>query len=380
MQRRKFLITAALTAVAASMQTGLLAQNKNMIKTVSPKGKLKLSFRPYDLQLRHVFTIANSSRTTTPVVLTEIEYDGIIGYGEASLPPYLGETQASVVEFLKKVNLEQFADPFQLEDILNYVDKIAENNTAAKASVDIALHDLLGKIMEQPWHKIWGLDKSKAPSTSFTIGIDALDVVKQKTLESASIYNILKVKLGRNTDKEMIETIRSASDKPIAVDINQGWTDKHLALDMIYWLQERGVVLVEQPMSKHQLDDIAWLTERSPLPIFADESFQRLTDLERLKGAFSGINIKLMKCTGMREAWKILNVARAAGMKVMIGCMTETSCAISAASQLSPAVDWADLDGNLLIKNDLYTGTTIVNGMLTLTDLPGIGIKKNNLA
>jgi L-Ala-D/L-Glu epimerase len=376
MQRRKFLKTAALTAVAASMQTGLLAQNKNMIKTVSLKGKLNLSFRPYDLQLRHVFTIANSSRTITPIVLTEIEYDGIVGYGEASLPPYLGETQASVVEFLKKVNLEQFADPFQLEDILNYVDKIAENNTAAKASVDIALHDLLGKIMEQPWHKIWGLDKSKAPSTSFTIGIDALDIVKQKTLESASLYNILKVKLGRNTDKEMIETIRSASDKPIAVDINQGWTDKHLALDMIYWLQERGVVLVEQPMSKHQLDDIAWLTERSPLPIFADESFQRLTDLERLKGAFSGINIKLMKCTGMREAWKILNVARAAGMKVMIGCMTETSCAISAASQLSLAVDWADLDGNLLIKNDLYTGTTIVNGKLTVTDLPGIGIKK----
>jgi len=380
MQRRKFLKTAALTAVAASMQTGLLAQNKNMIKTVSPNGKLKLSFRPYDLQLRHVFTIANSSRTTTPVVLTEIEYDGIVGYGEASLPPYLGETQASVVEFLKKVNLEQFADPFQLEDILGYVDKIAENNTAAKASVDIALHDLLGKMMEQPWHKIWGLDKSKAPSTSFTIGIDSLDVVKQKTLESASLYNILKVKLGRNTDKEMIETIRSASEKPIAVDINQGWTDKHLALDMIYWLQERGVVLVEQPMLKHQLDDIAWLTERSPLPIFADESFQRLTDLERLKGAFSGINIKLMKCTGMREAWKILNVARASGMKVMIGCMTETSCAISAASQLSPAVDWADLDGNLLIKNDLYTGTTILNGKLTLTDLPGIGIKKNNLA
>ena len=376
MQRRKFIKTAALTAVAASMQTGLLAQNKNRIKTVSTKGKLILSFRSYDLQLRHVFTIANSSRTTTPVVLTEIEYDGIVGYGEASLPPYLGETQASVVEFLKKVNLEQFADPFQLEDILGYVDKIAENNTAAKASVDIALHDLLGKIMEQPWHKIWGLDKSKAPSTSFTIGIDTLEVVKQKTLESASLYNILKVKLGRNTDKEMIETVRSATNKPIAVDINQGWTDKHLALDMIYWLQERGVVLVEQPMSKHQLDDIAWLTERSPLPIFADESFQRLTDLERLKGAFSGVNIKLMKCTGMREAWKILNVARAASMKVMIGCMTETSCAISAASQLSPAVDWADLDGNLLIKNDLYTGTTIVNGKLTLTDLPGIGIKK----
>ncbi|MPM24649.1 L-Ala-D/L-Glu epimerase [bioreactor metagenome] len=376
MQRRNFIKTVAFGAVAASTQAGLLANNNNMIKAISHKGKLKLSFHPYDLQLRHVFTIANSSRTTTPVVLTEIEYDGIMGYGEASLPPYLGETQASVIEFLKKVNLEQFADPFQLEDILSYVDKIAENNTAAKASIDIALHDLLGKIMEQPWHKIWGLDKSKAPSTSFTIGIDTTEVIKQKTLESASLYNVLKVKLGRNNDKEIIEAIRSVSNKPIAVDINQGWTDKHEALDMIFWLKERGIVLVEQPMSKHQLDDIAWITERSPLPVIADESFQRLTDLEHLKGAFSGVNIKLMKCTGMREAWKILTVARAAGMKVMLGCMTETSCAISAASQLSPAVDWADLDGNLLINNDIFSGTTIVNGRLTLTDLPGIGIKK----
>jgi len=143
--------------------------------------------------------------------LTEIEYDGIIGYGEASLPPYLGETQASVIEFLKKTNLEQFADPFQLEDILGYVDKIAENNTAAKASIDIALHDLTGEIMEQPWHKIWGLDKAKTPSTSFIISLDSLEVVKQKTLEASSLYNILIVKLGRNTDKEIIEAIRSAS-------------------------------------------------------------------------------------------------------------------------------------------------------------------------
>jgi len=376
MQRRDFFKTATIAAIATSMQSNVFAMQDNKVQHFAKKGKIKLSFRPYDLQLRHVFTIANSSRTTTPIVLTEIEYDGIVGYGEASLPPYLGETQASVIEFLKKINLEQFADPFQLEDILSYVDKIAENNTAAKASVDIALHDLVGKIMEQPWHKIWGLDKSKAPSTSFTIGIDSLDVVKQKTLETSSLYNILKVKLGRNTDKEMIETIRSVSDKPIAVDINQGWTDRQMALDMIYWLKEHGVVMVEQPMSKYKLDDIAWITERSPLPIFADESFQRLTDISRLKGAFSGVNIKLMKCTGMREAWKILNVARAADMKVMIGCMTETSCAISAASQLSPAVDWADLDGNLLINNDLYKGTTVVNGKLTLTDLPGIGIER----
>lgn len=375
--RRNFLKAAAITAIssgiAASIPSNLFSQSNK--KTISlGNRKMKLTFKPYDLQLRHAFTIANSSRTTTPVVLTEITYDGVTGYGEASLPPYLGETQASVMDFLKKVNLEQFSSPFELDDILIYIDKIAENNTAAKASIDIALHDLVGKLMNQPWYKIWGLNKENTPSTTFTIGIDTDEVVKEKTRE-ASPYNILKVKLGRDTDKQMIEAIRTVTDKPIAVDANQGWTDKHQALDMIYWLKERNIVMIEQPMPKYNLDDAAWVTERSPLPIFADESFQRLNDVLRLKGAFSGINIKLMKCTGMREAWKILTVARAANMKVMIGCMTETSCAISAATQLSPAVDWADLDGNLLISNDCFDGATVVDGKLKLNDLSGIGIK-----
>lgn len=376
--RRNFLKAATATVISTGIATGtplnLFSQSGKSSGLVGNK-KMKLSFKPYDLQLRHVFTIANSSRTTTPVVLTEIVYDGIVGYGEASLPPYLGETQASVIEFLKKVDLEQFSSPFELDDILTYVDKIAENNTAAKASIDIALHDLVGKIMNQPWYKIWGFNKEHTPSTTFTIGIDTEEVVKEKTRE-ASPYNILKVKLGRDTDKQMIEAIRTVTDKPIAVDANQGWKDKHEALDMIYWLKERNIVMVEQPMPKHNLDDAAWVTERSPLPIFADESFQRLSDVLRLKGAFSGVNIKLMKCTGMREAWKILTVARAANMKVMIGCMTETSCAISAATQLSPAVDWADLDGNLLISNDCFRRVTVVDGVLRLNDRPGIGIEK----
>ena len=372
MLRRDFFKTTALGAMAGIMPYHAFAQGRKE----AGKGKMKLTYRPYELQLRHVFTIANSSRKTTPVVLTEIEYDGVTGYGEASMPPYLGETQASVIEFLKKVDLEQFANPFDLEDILSYVDKITENNTAAKAAIDIALHDLTGKLMGQPWHKIWGLDAAKAPSTFFTIGIDTPEVVKQKTREDAPLYNILKVKLGREGDKEMIEAIRSVTDKPIAVDANQGWNDKHYALDMIHWLKEKGIVMIEQPMPKHLLDDAAWITERSPLPVFADESFQRLTDVLQLKGAFHGVNIKLMKCTGMREAWKILTVARAANMKVMVGCMTETSCAVSAASQLSPAVDWADLDGNLLISNDVFKGTVVVDGKLVLSDLAGIGVIK----
>lgn len=378
--RRTFLKATALTAIGTGLTGSLSATPYLQRKTIgknSGNKKMKLSFRAFDLQLRHVFTIANFSRTTTPVVLTEISYDGVTGYGEASLPPYLGESQASVMEFLKKVDLSQFANPFLLDDILTYVDKIAENNTAAKAAVDIALHDLVGKLIGQPWYKIWGLDKSKAPSTTFTIGIDTEEVVKQKTREAADLYNILKVKLGRDNDKEMIKAIRSVTDKPLAIDANQGWTDKHLALDMIHWLKEQGIVMIEQPMPKHNLDDMAWVTEQSPLPIFADESFQRLHDVMRLKGVFTGVNIKLMKCTGMREAHKIITVARACNMKVMIGCMTETSCAVSAASQLSPAVDWADLDGNLLIANDIFKGTQVIDGVITLNDLPGIGLDKS---
>ena len=334
---------------------------------------MKLKYKPYTLELKHTFTIATNSRTTTPVVLTEIEHEGIIGYGEASMPPYLGESHQTVTEFLSKVNLEQFSDPFQMEDILEYVDSIMLGNTAAKASVDIALHDLAGKLMKQPWFKIWGYNKSKTPFTTFTIGIDTEEVIKQKVKE-AEEYKLLKIKLGSDDDKKLIETIRSVTDKIIAVDVNQGWKDKEFALDMIFWMNENNVKLIEQPMPKEQIEDLAWLTEKSPLPIFADEGVQRLSDIPKIKGVYSGINIKLMKCTGMREAHKMLNLAKALGMKIMIGCMTETSCAISAASQLAPQVEWADLDGNLLIKNDPFEGTKIIEGKISLTEQSGIGL------
>jgi L-Ala-D/L-Glu epimerase len=372
--RRKFLVSAGMAAAGATVIPSLTIGSESKPKVMA-KGKMKLSFRPYELKLKHAFTLATTSRTTTPVMLTEIEYDGVTGYGEASMPPYLGESHDTVAKFLAKVDLSKFSNPFCLDDILTYVDGIDTHNCAAKASVDIALHDLLGKLMNQPWYNIWGYQKENTPSTSFTIGIDTDEVVKQKVKEAAP-YNILKVKLGRETDKMMIETIRSVSNRPICVDVNQGWKDRQQALDMILWLKEKGVVFVEQPMPKTQLDDLSWLTEKSPLPIIGDEGVQRLDDVIKAKGVYSGINIKLMKCTGMREAHKMIELARALGLKVMIGCMTETSCAVSAAAHLSPKVDWADLDGNLLISNDVYEGMTVINGKVTLTDLPGIGIKK----
>ena len=334
---------------------------------------MKLRFQPYTLELKHAFTIATSSRSTTPVMLVEVEQDGITGYGEASMPPYLGESQESAAAFLARVDLAALPDPFQLEEILPAIDAIAPGHAAAKAAVDIALHDWVGKKLGAPWYRIWGLDPAKAPVTSFTIGIDSPEIVRQKTREADS-YKIIKVKLGRDTDRTMIEAIREVTDKPITVDANQGWKDRDAALHMIEWLAGRGVVFIEQPMPREQIDDTAWLRERSPLPLIADESVQRLADVQRAQGVFDGINIKLMKCTGLREAHKMITLARALGFKVMLGCMTETSCAISAAAHLSPLVDWADLDGAVLIKNDRFDGAKIVDGKITLPDRPGIGV------
>jgi L-alanine-DL-glutamate epimerase-like enolase superfamily enzyme len=371
--RRDFLKSTAMVTGAAMITNNPYKTLAEGIPNNFRTGRMNLTYRPYTLELKHVFTIATNSRTTTPVVLTEIEFNGVVGYGEASMPPYLGESHESVQAFLSKVDLSRYENPFDLETILNDIDSLVLHNPAAKASVDIALHDLVGKLMRQPWYNIWGYDKNRTPFTSFTIGIDTADVVRQKTKE-AEEFKVLKVKLGRDTDKEIIETIRSVTDKPITGDVNQGWTNRERALEMLHWLKEHSVVMVEQPLPKERIDDLAWLTERSPLPIIGDEGVQRLADVKNAVGVYNGINIKLMKSTGMREAQKMLTLARSLGMKVMLGCMTETSCAISAASHLSPMVDWADLDGALLINNDLFDGTKIINGKVTLMDRPGIGV------
>jgi L-alanine-DL-glutamate epimerase-like enolase superfamily enzyme len=372
--RRDFLRHSTLAAGALMVPAGPWLQARGG-RTVQGRARMVLRFRPYTLQLKHVFTVAVNSRTTTPVVLTEIEYDGLVGYGEASMPPYLGESHDTATAFLARVDLSRFANPFDLETILAAIDAIAPGNPAAKASVDIALHDVVGKLMKQPWYNIWGYDPAKAPVTTFTIGIDTPEVVKAKTKEAAQ-FKMLKIKLGRDTDQLMVEAIRSVSDKPMSGDANQGWTDRQQALDMMFWLKERGFRYVEQPLPKERVDDLAWITERSPLPVIGDEGVQRLSDVHKAQGVYSGINIKLMKSTGMREAQKMLLLARALDMKVMLGCMTETSCGISAASHLSPAVDWADLDGALLISNDVFDGTKVVDGRVTLTSRPGIGVVK----
>ncbi len=373
MRRRDFIKTGMLGALIAASPISISALD-SPTRPTAKAGRLNLSFRPYELKLRHAFNLARNQRTTTPGVQVQIEYDGITGYGEASMPPYLGESVASVSEFLGKLDLSQFSDPFRIEEIHEYMESVAPDNRAAKASVDIALHDLIGKIMGQPWHKIWGLNPDKTPNTSFTISYDADPVEMKKKIEETSPYKVVKVKMGLDHDKEIVEALRRHTDVPICVDANQGWNNREKALEMCHWLAERNCLFVEQPMDKAAIDDTAWLRERSPLPIIADEFLQRLPDVRRAAQAYDGINIKLMKSTGMHEAHKMAVLAKALGMKVMIGCMTETSCGISAAAQLSPMADWADLDGNLLIANDIFDGMKIVDGKVTLNDRPGIGV------
>ncbi len=369
--RRDFLRRTLLTGAAFAVSPSSLFSTATS-RTVNT---MKFRFYPYTLELKHTFTLATSSRTTTPVMMVEIEQDGITGYGEASMPPYLGESQETARAFLSRVDLTRYDNFFLLEDILGDVDRIAPGNHAAKAAVDIALHDWLGKKMGYAWYQIWGLDPSRTPLTTFTIGIDTKEVVRKK-VEEAAMFKVLKVKLGRDNDKEMITTIREITDLPLRADANQGWKDKHQALEMLEWLATQNVEFVEQPMPKEMVEEHAWLKERSPVPIIADEAVARLPDVRAAYGAYDGINIKLMKCTGMSEAYKMILLARGFGMKVMLGCMTETTCAISAATQLSPLVDYADLDGAALIKNDLFRGAKIVDGRMVMPSSPGIGVTK----
>ncbi len=319
--------------------------------------------------------MAAGRRESTPVVYVELEYEGLIGYGEAALPGYLPETQTSVIDFLKKLDTKEFTGLPEIENALDYIFAVAPGNFAAKAAVDMALHDLSGKTLNQPCYTLWNLDKNNCPKTTFTIGIDSPEMILKK-LDEAKDFNLLKVKLDGKNDKQIIETIRTATDKSICVDVNQGWKEKEMALDIIYWLKDKGTVFVEQPLNKNRLEDAQWLKEKSPLPLIADEAVQAFDDIEKIKDAYHGINIKLMKCGGLREAMKMIRHAKKLSIKVMLGCMSESSCGVSAAAQLAPLADWTDLDGPLLITNDPFNGITYRNGKIILNDLPGTGVIK----
>ncbi|WP_448701200.1 dipeptide epimerase [Mucilaginibacter sp. AW1-3] len=335
---------------------------------------MRLTYQPFELELKHTFTIAKFSRTSTAIMLVQLHHEGHTGYGEASMVPYMGESHQTATDFLQKVDVSQFKYPFDFATINAYLDSIAPGQPAIKAAIDIALNDLDGKLQQQPCWKLYGSDPAMMPVTSFTVGIDTPEMIVKK-LQDAKDFKVIKVKLGRDSDKELIQTIRSVTSVPLFVDANQGWTDLEQSLDMCHWLHEQGVLLIEQPMLKTDIDSNAWLTERSPVAIIGDEAVQRLSDVSKAKGVYTGINIKLMKSTGMWEAHQMILKARELGLKLMIGCMSETSCATLAAAALAPLCDWADLDGPFLTTNNPYVLPGFVNGKWVLNDGNGLGLQ-----
>lgn len=336
---------------------------------------MKFEYQPYLLEYKHRFGVSSNTRTHTQSVFTKILWDGFEGYGEACLPPYLGETLEETVELFEKAKpiLAKESYPCSIIEIINTIDELSKGCNAAKAAIDIALHDLKGKIENKSVAQLYRLQNAKTTATSCTIGIDTEEKIKQK-IEEAAGFKILKIKAGTKDDKALISLIRKYTNKKLYVDVNQGWTDKQFAIDMIAWFKEQGVLLIEQPLPIAQIDDMAWVTQHSILPTIADESVKRLSDIENIKGVFSGVNIKLMKCTGIKEAFEMIELCKQFDLKIFLGCMAESSCATSAMAQLISCADYIDLDAPHLLKNDPFEGLSYKDGNVMLDDVPGIGV------
>ena len=336
---------------------------------------MDVSFSPLPLHLRHPFTITRESSRDRQNVLVKIaDADGRVGLGEAAPSRYYHQTAESVTEQLGALHWPAQTDPFLLEDLLGDLAQQLPGHSSAVAALDMALHDLVGQRLDAPLYRLLGLDPQKAPVTSYTIGIDSPDQMRRKAEEAAG-YPLLKVKLGTDDDRRIIASLRQVVSVPIRVDANAAWTLQQ-ALENLPWLAGEGVELLEQPLAKDDLDGLARLTEAGLLPIIADESAVTPLDVVKLRGAVDGINIKLGKCGGIRNALKMIHIARAQGMKVMLGCFIESSLGITAAAHLSPLVDFADLDGHLLIDNDPFGGVTVEAGRLILPDRPGLGMQR----
>ncbi|MEE8368933.1 MAG: dipeptide epimerase [Thermoanaerobaculia bacterium] len=330
---------------------------------------IALRHRLLELQLRHTFRIARGASDTRENLLIELEDQNLIGLGEAAPNLRYGQDCRSAARAV-----EVMAQAIETPKIFDSTAARApvSDQSAAEAAVDMALRDLSGKRLDAPLYEVLGLDPGDTPPTSYTIGIDTPEMVVQKVRE-ADDFEVLKIKLGSENDREILEAVRDVTNRPLWVDANEGWIPEE-AEALLVDLEALGVVLVEQPFPAGQNDATRELRRRSPLPIFADESVHRAEDIPALVESFDGINIKLMKCGGIGEALRMIAVARAHRMQIMLGCMVESSLAITAAAHISPLVDYADLDGNLLVTNDPFVGVRIVGGRLVLPDAPGLGV------
>ncbi len=316
-----------------------------------------------------------SSSTFREVLFLNYTRDGVTGHGEGAPIVRYKESAVEAAKALEGLTGQiTAADPWQFEKLMHGVMKKEPGQWAMKSALDIALMDWVGKKLNVPLYRYFGLDAKDAPVTTFSIGIDTPEITRQKTREAAA-YPVLKVKVGLKTDEATIEAIRSVTKKPIRVDANEGWTDKEEAVRKINWLEKQGIEFIEQPMPAHMLEETRWVRGKVHIPIIADEACLHPSDIPKLANSFDGINVKLDKAGGIMEAYREIQIAKALGMKTMLGCMISSSCACTAAAHLSPLVDWADIDGNLLIANDPFKGVTVRNGKLILPDGPGLGLR-----
>jgi len=370
MNRRDWMKATVLAGASVSRRMPLLAADRML--TGVPAQTLETQI--IRLKLRHTWTTTMSSSDYRDTLQVRFTSDGVTGIGEGAPIVRYQENAEGARQAVESVrDVVAGGDPWQFEKLMAEVFRRVPGQYAAKAAIDIALLDWVGKKLDVPLYRYFGLDPKAAPVTTFSIGIDTPEVTRQKVRE-AEPFPVLKIKVGLDTDEATIAAVRSVTSKPLRVDANEGWKDKEEAVRKINWLETQGVEFVEQPMPAAMLEETRWVHERVHLPLIADEACTRASDIPRLAGAYDGVNVKLDKSGGILEAFRMIQVARALGMKTMLGCMVSSSVSVTAAAHLSPLVDYADLDGNLLIANDPFSGVQVEHGNLILPDRPGLGL------
>lgn len=332
---------------------------------------MKLHILPYQLQFKYPFSIAHGIRTCTDAVFVAIEKDGILGYGEATLPPYLKDNQSTSIAFLQNIEIEKLYNRFIL-NIELFDDSITD--MPAKASIDMAFWDLKGKLENKKVSAYFDqTTKQKLIFSTYTIGISSEDELKSK-LADASDFRLLKLKLNGKNDKDLILNFRKYCNKPFAIDVNQAWTNLDEAKKMHDFLLAQNCFLIEQPFEKSDIKKTKELKQHSQLPIIADEAFQTIDTLVQIADAYDGINIKLMKCGGITNAFKIIQEAKKLELKILLGCMSESACGCAAAASLQSFADWTDLDGPWLLKNNPFHDYTLEHGEIMTLQNNGLGI------
>ena len=331
---------------------------------------LDTTFERVSMPLENPFTIARGTQTEAENVIVQVtDEGGMTGIGGAAPSPHYGETAETVEAVLPDLlaAVEEIGDPHAFHEIETRMRTAITDNPAARSAVSIAVHDLAAKRLGVPLHRLWGLDPSAAPATSFTIGLDTTERVREKTAAAVEAgYPILKIKLGTDRDRELVEAVRDAApDVRLRVDANEAWTPRE-AVTKCEWLADHNVEFVEQPVPAADPDGLRFVYERSALPIAADESCVTLSDVPAIADRCDIANLKLMKTGGLLEAKRMIAAARAHGLEVMCGCMIESNASIAAAAQLVPLLDYADLDGSLLLAEDPYDGPDMTGGAIRL--------------